>query len=415
MCEGGLTIERHEELKNLRLRVNLSQQYVAEAFKFSKSYISKIESGKKKCSDELYKSLTDYYRLFNYSDDLEALFDWVRIRIPTHNVKMVIEDIMGLDFESFYEQEGGRYGYIVRYELGSMTVYNSSQGSNKGVLIDLSGQGCRNFEYMLNELDMTWHDFFSRCLLFDGVPRRIDLAINDYKEYFTLDEVIEKVERQEIITKFKSSEVVKGNNIKEDLSKGKTLYLGSKSSLLYFCFYQKNYEQAYRLKIPVDEVDIKNRYELRFMDTKAIKIVEAFMEGHSILKIAKDVIAKQVDFICRKRNGDVYVWDKWTKFLGVVDYIDLSMKTEKPSFERKLRYLHTHCSQILKMIETVGNERGVDYLKDVTTDVELNEKNQKIMEQELMESYEFISQKGFVNKFTGEMKGLDDLVVVLDD
>ena len=204
-------------------------------------------------------------------------------------------------------------------------------------------------------------------------------------------------------------------SIKDGVSRGSTLYLGSKSSLLYFCFYQKNYEQAYRLKIPVEEVDIKNRYEIRFMDTKAIKAIEAFLVGRSILQIAKDVIAKQVDFVNFKKDGTPYNWSKWNEFLGAVDFIDLSMKTEKPSFERKLRYLHTHCSQILLMMEKVGKERGIDYLKDITLDVELNDKNKKIMEQEIKESYDFISQKGFVNKFTGEMKGFEDVIKLIDD
>lgn len=408
-------IERYEELKKWRLRVGLKQQYVADSFNLSRGYFSKIESGKRSCSDKLYKSLKEYYAMFNQSEELEGLFDWVRVRIPTQNIQLVIEDIMGLNMDLFYQSPVGRYGYNQRYELGNIIVYNSIKGSDKGVLIELSGKGCRQFEYMLNEQDSDWRAFFSKCTLFDGVPRRIDLAINDYKEYFTIDEAIEKIQKKEYQSKFKTCEVVNGNNLVDHVSKGKTLYLGSKQSLLYFCLYQKNYEQANKLGVSVDEIDVKNRYEIRCKDSKAVRVIEAFLEGQNILEMAKNILSKQLTFYSYNSNGMKFEWKKWTDFLGMVGTIDLSMQVEKPSFERKLKYLENYCSQILKLVSTVGKERGIDYLQQISDEAQLNDRNKSILEQELKDSYDYLSQMSLVNKFTGELKGIDEYLSVVDD
>ncbi|EKZ0224903.1 XRE family transcriptional regulator, partial [Enterococcus faecalis] len=182
MCRG-------KELKNLRLKLGLKQFEVANTFQLSKTYFSLIENGKKKCPDDLYKELMEYYDTMNQTEGLEAIFDYVRIRIPSHDIKHVIEDVLLMDFESFYEKPTGLFGYRLMYEYDNIRVLLSKKGDDRGILIELSGQGCRNYEYILNELDQQWLDFFGRCLFVDGVMKRVDIAIDDYIEYFSLDTV----------------------------------------------------------------------------------------------------------------------------------------------------------------------------------------------------------------------------------
>ena len=44
---------------------------------------------------------------------------------------------------------------------------------------------------------------------------------------------------------------------------GRTLYLGSLKSDVYFCIYEKDYEQYVKLGTPLEEADIINRFEIR--------------------------------------------------------------------------------------------------------------------------------------------------------
>ncbi|EOJ18976.1 replication initiation factor domain-containing protein, partial [Enterococcus faecalis] len=296
---GGI-FGKATELKELRLKVGLKQREVADIFEISKNYLSMIESGKRKCSEKLYTELKEYYETMNQTEGLEAIFDYVRIRIPSHNAKYVIENILLMDFENFYEKPTGLFGYFIMYEYDNIRVLLSKNGDDRGILIELAGQGCRNYEYVLNELDQKWLDFFTRCMLVDGVVKRIDIAINDYVEYFALSEIARKRKKQEFDSRFKKSRVIDSTNDVEEISEGITIYFGTRNSLVYFCFYQKNYEIANREKIPVEEVDVKNRYEIRLHSEKAQKFIEFYLEDTYLLRSARSVISQQLCFFEKK-------------------------------------------------------------------------------------------------------------------
>src|SRR5699024_12052948 len=57
---------------------------------------------------------------------------------------------------------------------------------------------------------------------------------------------------------YASGELVKHNE-QDKVGMGHTLYIGSLKSEVYFCCYEKNYEQYAKLGIPLEEAPIKNR------------------------------------------------------------------------------------------------------------------------------------------------------------
>ncbi|HCJ1288659.1 replication initiation factor domain-containing protein [Enterococcus faecalis] len=399
----GYFIERGFELKELRTKLGLKQVQVASVFGFSRSYLYQIENGKRKCPDDLYKELIEYYNTMNQTEGLEAIFDYVRVRIPSHDVERVIEDVLLMNFESFYEKPTGLFGYFTMYEYDNIRVLLSKKGDNRGILIELSGQGCRNYEYILNELDQQWLDFFGRCLFVDGVVKRIDVAVNDYVEYFSLEEVAKKRKAKLFDSSFRKSRVIDSTNDKEVASEGITAYFGTRNSLIYFCFYQKNYEIANRERIPVEEVDVKNRYEIRLHSEKAHKFIEYYMEDTFLLRSVRSVISQQLCFFEKDRNGGLKKWSKWERFLGATKYVDLSMKVVKPSFYRKLNWLAYSCLQTIKVVQLGGEQEGFDYLGKMLNEVELNEKNKKVLEWHLAENMEVLSDNGrLIAKETGE-------------
>lgn len=154
MCVGN-----GKELKEFRLKLGLKQSDVANTFQLSKTYLSLIENEKKKCPDDLFENLMNYYDTMNQTEGLEAIFDYIRVRIPSHDVKRVIEDVLLMNFEGFYEKPTGLFGYQLMYEYDNIRVLLSKKGDERGILIELSGKGCRNYEYILNELDQQWLDF----------------------------------------------------------------------------------------------------------------------------------------------------------------------------------------------------------------------------------------------------------------
>ena len=84
-----------------------------------------------------------------------------------------------------------------------------------------------------------------------------------------------KCNREECVSLFRSfksyasGELVKHNE-QDKVGMGHTLYIGSLKSEVYFCCYEKNYEQYAKLGIPLEEAPIKNRFEIRLKDERGL-------------------------------------------------------------------------------------------------------------------------------------------------
>ena len=76
-------------------------------------------------------------------------------------------------------------------DLGDIFIYTSAD-EEKGVLLELKGRGCRQFESYLLAQQRSWYDFLMDALVDGGVMKRIDLAINDHTGILDIPELAEK-------------------------------------------------------------------------------------------------------------------------------------------------------------------------------------------------------------------------------
>ena len=58
-------------------------------------------------------------------------------------------------------------------------IITASKDASMGVLLELRGTGCRHLEYVLQARDISWYSFLSRCMDYQGIFKRLDLAVND--------------------------------------------------------------------------------------------------------------------------------------------------------------------------------------------------------------------------------------------
>ena len=157
--------------------------------------------------------------------------------------------------------------------LGDIFIYTSAD-EEKGVLLELKGRGCRQFESYLLAQERSWYDFLMDALVDGGVMKRIDLAINDHMGILDIPELAEKCRKREYIGKsrsykfYLSGELIKHREDDREYM-GRTLYLGSLKSDVYFCIYEKDYEQYVKFGIPLEEADIINRFEIRLRNERA--------------------------------------------------------------------------------------------------------------------------------------------------
>ena len=147
-----------QKLQERRLAYGLTQNRLAVASGITRQYLSDIETGKVNPSDDLQKLLWETLERFNPDAPLELLFDYVRIRFPTVDVQKVVEEVLRLKLSYFLHEDYGFYSYSEHYHLGDIFVLCSHE-LEKGVLVELKGRGCRQFESYLLAQERSWYEF----------------------------------------------------------------------------------------------------------------------------------------------------------------------------------------------------------------------------------------------------------------
>ena len=96
------------------------------------------------------------------------------------------------------------------------------------------------------------------ALIDGGVMKRLDLAINDHTGILDIPDLAAKCRKREYIgipaaiKSYPSGELVKHSE-HDRACMGHTLYIGSLKSDVYFCIYEKNYEQYVKLGTPLEK------------------------------------------------------------------------------------------------------------------------------------------------------------------
>lgn len=401
--EGFLLNEQTwlQHLKEKRLAYGLSQNRLAVATGITRQYLSDIETGKVKPSEDLQQSLWEALERFNPDAPLEMLFDYVRIRFPTTDVQQVVENILQLKLSYFLHEDYGFYSYSEHYALGDIFVLCSHE-LDKGVLVELKGRGCRQFESYLLAQQRSWYEFFMDVLVAGGVMKRLDLAINDHTGMLDIPELTEKCRNEECVSVFRSfksyasGELVKHEE-QDKAGMGYTLYIGSLKSEVYFCVYEKSYEQYIKLGIPIEEAPIKNRFEIRLKNERAYYAVRDLLTYYDAERTAFSIINRYVRFVDKevdKKRSDWKLSVRWAWFIGENrEPLKLTTKPEPYTLDRTLRWIQRQVDPTLKMLETITEKTGIDYLKEIRKSTKLTEKHYKIIEQQTTSTEDVILEK----------------------
>ncbi len=350
-----------KELREKRIAYGISQGRLAVASGITREYLNKIESGKMKPSKELLETLHKELVRFNPEAPLTMLFDYVKIRFPTLDIQHIIKDILKLNINYMLHEDYGHYSYTEHYSLGDIFIYTSAD-EEKGVLLELKGRGCRQFEGYLLAQQRSWYDFLMDALIDGGVMKRIDLAINDHTGILDIPELAEKCRKREYIGKsrsykfYQSGELIKHREDDREYM-GRTLYLGSLKSDVYFCIYEKDYEQYVKLGTPLEEADIINRFEIRLRNERAYYAVRDLLTYYDAEQTAFSIINQYVRFVDEepdKRKNDWKLNDRWAWFIGDNrQSLKLTTKPEPYTLDRTLRWVQRQVAPTLKMLKKI--------------------------------------------------------------
>ena len=367
----------------------------------SREHLNRIEAGKVNLTNDMKMKLLEALEKFNPEAPLFLLFDYVRIRFPTLDIQHIIKNVLKLNIKYMLHEDFGFYSYTEHYYLGDIFVFTSAD-EEKGVLLELKGKGCRQFESYLVAQERSWYDFLMDALLEGGVMKRLDLAINDRAGILDIPELTDKCNREECVSVFRSFKSYASGELIKKLEQdkagmGHTLYIGSLKSEVYFCCYEKNYEQYAKLGIPVSEAPIKNRFEIRLKNERAYYAVRDLLTHYDAERTAFSIINRYIRFVDMeedKRREDWKLNDRWAWFIGKGrEPLKLTTQPEPYTLSRTLNWIARQVAPTLKMLKKIDAGNQTDYLKTIEQQAKLTDKHKQIVKQQTASVEELIEQK----------------------
>lgn len=377
----------YKQLKQKRTSYGLSQNKLAVLCGITREYLGRIENGKVKPTDNLKNVLIDVVEKFNPDNPLEMMFDYVRIRFPTKDIKYLVEEVLGLKIEFMAHEDFGFYSYSEHYHFGDIFVLTSAD-VEMGILLELKGKGCRQFENFLLAQERSWYDFFIDALIQKCIFKRLDLAINDKAGILNIPELANKCKNEECISVFRSFKNYESGELIKHAEKkdmGNTLYIGSIKSEIYFCVYEKDYEQYIKNGIPIEEAEVKNRFEIRLRNDRATKAIHDLLTYQNPEKTTFEIINRYVSFVDKevdKKRSDWKMNPKWEWFIGKNrGALKLTTKPEPYSIDRTLSWIQRQVAPTLKSIQKIEKKLGLNWMEEIMKHAQITEKHEKIIKQ----------------------------------
>ena len=357
-------IEFIETLKQKRNACDYSQSRLAQELQISRQNLNEIENGKTKASKEMKHILLHYLDYCNCTQPFTLTIDYLRVRFPTTDALEIIKNVLAMKSEYFIHEDYGMFGYEEQYIYGAISV-NASKDSSMGVLLELRGMGCRNLEYVLQARGIDWYYFLSSCIDYQGVFKRIDLAVNDMGGLLDIEILRERYYANKVWKRSRTHEAVDSGKLSGTHGDtAKTFYIGSKNSSIYFCLYEKEKEQ----KSKGIKTDIKNRFEIRLKSGKAEQTIEQLVFSRNPEQTISSLILTQIDF-------PVYIL--WDIFLdNVTTSLPFIMTPVAVNMDKTKRWLERQVMPSLLMIKEIEKQTGANYLEEIDRHTRLTEKQE---------------------------------------
>ncbi|MFK4565457.1 replication initiation factor domain-containing protein [Enterococcus sp. UD-01] len=386
------------EIKQLRKQLKLTQQVFANQLGIPRNYLSMIETGKRTPPASLITKIREVFHLDGGILPMEAKIDFLRVRFKIDSPERVIEKVLKMDFNYFGYKSYGFNHYTETYFFSEIFVFFNPANLDMGVMIELRGQGCREYELILEEQQESWSQFFWRLyqddlfghgLRIDTKITRIDIALDELESLllpnYDLYALKAKYEQGLVDTTFRNFDYKGGFLLKNKqlVNKGLSLYFGSKQSPFYMNFYQKDYELAKKEEISVEmarqKYGIINRYEVRLADEKAYLFVEYLLStGETLEWAVKELIDTSVKvFDCNAEGVRTGYSLEWRCVIESMQELRLTVRAEKPSYDKALRWLSNYLAPTLKKIWLIDQALGKNELMERIQQAELKEKDKK--------------------------------------
>lgn len=303
--------------------------------------------------------------------EVDMIIDWLQFTIHQYDVNKVLNDCFNTELKNLTYTESGLYGYnrTLTY-LNKIHIMYSTKRRDMGVHVQMSGSACREFEQLHD-----WRDFFLVCFSLGARFTRIDIAVDTYKKFFTVDKLKKEICKGNLCSKFKKSTYLTQLNIKDGSTHSSTLHFGSMKSNIYIVIYDKLAERADAGYNVAPYIDFWTRCELRFKHELATNIVSGYVASPDTFgSDIKKILYNYLDFKVPALDPNKSRWKTakfWLDFLAVTEKLCVSSHAVQSSIQKKKAYAETYMAKLISMVSVCDNDflrnlinNGIDKIND---------------------------------------------------
>lgn len=239
------------------------------------------------------------------------IYDWLTVSFQNLD-KDTLLHVLGLLNVPWEESDKGsrlRYGHRLSYD--GMSLHYTDDWDlkhNAGVCLELSGQGCRDYE-TFGKGD--WWLLFEFIRLAHGTVTRLDIAYDDFTGVLPLRIMYDMADKWYFTSRTQRVRLMKESDDSDPLHAGLSVCHGSKSSEVYIRVYDKRVERH-----AWDQFEHWIRFEVQLRGSNCAGFLSA---SGSLGERFRGVIANYVNYRCpdpadsNRRRWKLAPW--WCKFL----------------------------------------------------------------------------------------------------
>uniref|UniRef100_UPI0025AA2300 replication initiation factor domain-containing protein n=1 Tax=Phocaeicola sartorii TaxID=671267 RepID=UPI0025AA2300 len=181
----------------------------------------------------------------------QVLVDWLTFSVKEKDPAIVIAEYLGMEPELFQDAGYGLLGYNRVLRFSDICVcYEGRENrffKDMGVCVSMSGNGCRTFETMsklTRDKGTSPFPVLFQHLRADESANvsRIDIACDDQDGYLNMEQIVEKVQTNELNSRMTRRSVIVSYD--GTWRSGSTVYIGAPSSDFRIRIYDKALEEG---------------------------------------------------------------------------------------------------------------------------------------------------------------------------
>ena len=328
----------------------------------------------------------------------ECLIDWLRFSIPDTTEHNVANNILALDFSKFTEDRKNSPYPTYQSKITFANIEIHSSINHEKILVNLSGQACRQYEEYMSAIDgWHWHEFIKVIIQNDGNITRIDLALDIFDETSpSVEKLQDYVKRGQLSTRSHTFKEINSGQILDGKLKGFTLYIGANPQILRI--YDKKQE---RIANTGEITNVKKwvRWELELTDKKAMEVTRLITSATPLNIIIKGILSAHYSFKTQPKSKQDFHnkarWSNmkwWNNFITGIPKMPLKVVKEKPTMAKTAKWINHGVSKSLAMqyralTDAYGEEYANDYIKQILESGanKFSEKDEYIIEQRVNE------------------------------